>query len=359
MMVYLWYPSETHTEDGVYLPDANAIATAPGADHLRQSPYWQAVLAGAVSSHAGAGGRLPSGSGRFPVVLFSHGDTAATTFSYTMLIEDLVSRGYIVAAVDHPGSSAVVRFPSGQILFGGERPRLRGDRQASLPYFEGLELAMGDMRQLADIEAADLRFVIDQLQRIDRNRDSQFFARLDLTRLAAVGHSLGGMAAVRACQLDARLKTCANLDGATDDGVYLRYTDARPLRQPFLFVEATPPPTFSDQELRDRGITRAEWTSRATANAAMQEAQLEGDAAGAYRVRLHAPGLTHMSFGDAVVGAPTSEAQQRALHNTRLTTDIIRAFLDRTLKGYGATLIDDTSERHPEWTLDRHLGVSR
>ena len=95
---------------------------------------------------------------------------------------------------------------------------------------------MKDMRQLGEIEAADLRFVLDQLERLDKSAKSLlFFRRLDFSRIAAVGHSLGGMAAIRACQLDTRIKACVNQDGGTPDGVFLQYPAAKPLKQPFLF----------------------------------------------------------------------------------------------------------------------------
>jgi hypothetical protein len=47
--------------------------------------------------------------------------------------------------------------------------------------------------------------------------------QFEITHLAAVGHSLGGFAAVRACQQDARIRACVNEDGGTADGVFLRY----------------------------------------------------------------------------------------------------------------------------------------
>jgi predicted dienelactone hydrolase len=357
LMVYLWYPTETHTANGVYHPDAAAISSAPQAARLRQSSngaYWEAVLSGAVTSHAGDAMPLAPTPSRLPVVLFSHGDVVATSFSYTTLVEDLVSRGYVVAAVEHPWSSAVVRFPSGLMIFGADREQLRGDRAPDLPYFDGVELAMRDMRLLADVEAADLRYVVDQLERVDRNRASTFFGRLDLTEIAAVGHSLGGMAALRACQLDLRMKACVNQDGTTADGVFLQYPGAPPLKQPSLFIDATPPETFTDQQLGERGITRKEWTAYTTKLGNVEETQLRSALAGAYRIRLLAAGIGHSSFGDAVLPAATPDAQQLAQQNTRLTIEVTRAFLDKMLKGYGRTLVDEPSDRHPEWTMRRY-----
>jgi hypothetical protein len=148
------------------------------------------------------------------------------------------------------------------------------------------------------------------------------------------------MAAVRACQNDARFNACADLDGGTPDGVYLQYPDAAPLKQPLLYVEATPAPTFTDQQLTERGITRAEWDANVRNVADTQERQLQGGLGGSYKVVLRPPGINHMSFTDVSLAATTPDAEKRALHNVRLTTDVTRAFLDKYLKGQRSTLLE-------------------
>jgi Platelet-activating factor acetylhydrolase, isoform II len=101
----------------------------------------------------------------------------------------------------------------------------------------------------------------------ESDKSSPFYRRVDWRRIGAVGHSLGGMTAVRACQRDLRIRACVNQDGGTVDGVFLQYPGAPPLTQPFLFIEATRLSTFTtatDQQLADRGLTRAVWTRRLT-----------------------------------------------------------------------------------------------
>ena len=57
-------------------------------------------------------------------------------------------------------------------------------------------------------------------------------------RYAAIGHSMGGQASVRACQLDDRIKAGANLDGATVDGIFLKHGATQLIKHPFLYAEA-------------------------------------------------------------------------------------------------------------------------
>jgi predicted dienelactone hydrolase len=203
---------------------------------------------------------------------------------------------------------------------------------------------MGDMRQANDIQAADWSFALDQLIAIGQSdKSSPFFGRLDFGHVGAVGHSLGGMTALRACQRDERLKACVNQDGGTADGVFLQYSDAKQLSQPFLFLEATRPSTFTDatdQQLAERGVTRAAWTTYVDGIMATRQRQLQSSRAGSYHIELLAPGMSHGSFGDTTLSTTTPEATQRALHNLRLTIDVTRAFLDKFLKGDSRTLLD-------------------
>ena len=353
LMAYVWYPTDQKSDDGVYLPGAKQIDTTPGFDRARAGRIWPLVVTGSITSHAQDRAPVAKGTARFPVVLFSHGNTS-TSFSYTSAIEDLVSHGYVVAAVEHPYTASAVAFPDGKVIVYADRQTLNRDRPSDVPYFEGVEIAMREMRQLNEIQAADLRFAREQLARLDESDSSPFAGRLDMAHVAAVGHPLGGMSAVRACQIDARITACANLDGGTPDGTFLRYAGARPLQQPFLYVEATPPPTFTDEQLTDRGITRVEWTANANGVAQTQERQLRESQGGGYKVQLRASGMNHGSFGDAVLSATTAEAEQRARHNLLLTIEVTRAFLDKYLKSSKETLLDRGTPGNQEVTISRY-----
>jgi predicted dienelactone hydrolase len=360
LMVYIWYPtaSDQKGNTGTYVPGAKEIDAVAGFDRARAGPIWPLIVSGVIKSHAQDDVPVAKSPARFPVVLFSHGN-GGSSFIYTSAIEDLVSHGYIVAAVEHPYSSSAVVFPDGQVIVYADRQTLNGDRPSGVPYFEGVELAMRDMRQVNGIQAADLRFALDQLTLLDTSRNSPLEGRLDLTRVAAIGHSLGGMSAVRACQQDARIRACANLDGGTPDGVFLHYPDSAPLEQPLLYVEAAGTPTFSDQQLADRGITRAAWTASVTRVADTQERQLREVRSGSYKVQLRAPGMNHGSFGDTSLSATTPEAERRALHNLGLTIEVTRAFLDKHVKGLTTSLLDLGSARNSEITVTRYGALSR
>ena len=136
---------------------------------------------------------------RRPVVLFSPGRSTNAAF-YTALCEDLASRGYIVAGIDHT-FDAVVEFPRGRI----EIP------PADLP---------DDALLL--VRVADTRFVLDQLVALASGRNPDAGHRplphglartVDATTVAAVGHSLGSRTAVETIVQDRRIGAGAALDG--------------------------------------------------------------------------------------------------------------------------------------------------
>jgi dienelactone hydrolase len=346
-MVYVWYPTapEHQFDAGVYLPGARQIDSAPGFDRSRAGRIWPLIVSGAVKSHAREGARLAPLPLRFPLILFSPGN-GTSSFTYTTAIENLVSHGYVVASFEHPYSSSAVVFPNGRVIQFSDRRTLQGNRPSDVPYFEGVQLAMAEMRQANDIQAADWSFALDRLIAVSRSdKSSVVHERLDFGNVGGVGHSLGGMTAIRACQRDDRIKACVNQDGGTADGIFLQYPSASQLTQPFAFIEATPLSTFTDlteQQLAERGVTRSAWTKYVDGILATRERQLRSSRAGSYHIELFAPGMNHGSFGDTMLSAATPESAQRALHNLMLTIDVTRAFLDKFLKGDTRTLLDTT-----------------
>ena len=193
----------------VYYPSAKA-ACAPG-------PYFPPALGEvytaefnlkpgferSVRAHACADAPIISGSVRFPVILFSHG-LGHTNFSYRSIIEDLVSHGNIVVAVDHTHGGRGIHFPDGEVVkrdnsrwFTGVDPER--NRQASLEY--------------PRFWAEDTRLVIDMLGAASSPIQRQIRGRADIDRMIYAGHSFGGITAVYAAMIDPRIKGAVNLDG--------------------------------------------------------------------------------------------------------------------------------------------------
>ncbi|HKT11490.1 MAG TPA: alpha/beta fold hydrolase [Terriglobia bacterium] len=136
----------------------------------------------------------------FPVIVLTHGYTGMFT-DYTFLSEDLASRGYLVVSVGHTYESTAVQFPSGRLVtsvFGSQfsRAGVRDDSRS--------------LRLARSMRLADLKLVLDELTRL--NTIDPLAGSLDLTRIAVIGHSLGGEVALSTLERDARLKAAVALD---------------------------------------------------------------------------------------------------------------------------------------------------
>jgi len=144
----------------------------------------------------------PMANGAHPVVVFTHGYTGTFT-DYTFLFEDLASRGYVVASVDHTYEATAVEFPDGRMItsvFGSHLgSKLRSDEQA--------------MTSAVRVRLGDLKSVVDELQRLNVRAGNPLSGKLDMAHIALAGHSLGGLTAILGVEREPRFKAGIILDG--------------------------------------------------------------------------------------------------------------------------------------------------
>ena len=209
LMVRFWYPTE----------GADA-ATCTRADYTAPQTweYFGALLGITLPQVLTNSCRDATvATGPHPVVFLSHGFTG-TSSDYTYLAEDLASRGYVVASIDHTNEATAVAFPDGRLEKSVLGSYLTDDWH-SAP--DTLSLAVA-------VRLADLRFVLDQLAALNSAHDGNFDGRLDLAHIALVGHSLGGLTTLRALENEPRLKAAVLLDAVVPPRL------TTPLRQPLL-----------------------------------------------------------------------------------------------------------------------------
>jgi D-alanyl-D-alanine carboxypeptidase len=196
LMVHAWYPAAKPT--GSVMPYLDAQVAAIFAKELR-IPL--PLLTG-IRSHSHTGAAVAAG--RHPVVLLSPGYGDPVAF-YTLQAEELASHGYVVVGIDHTGEAPVV-FPGGRLLGPGV------GENAAYP------------RRMPDA-----RFVLNRLAGWDAR--GPLAHRLDLSRIAMIGHSMGGAASAELMDADRRVKVGADLDGGIPASVA-----ARNLGRPFLML---------------------------------------------------------------------------------------------------------------------------
>jgi alpha-beta hydrolase superfamily lysophospholipase len=223
LMVQLWYPAARPGPPAPYVGPAVAKVLARGWG------FPEGAVTG-LRGHATADAPLDRTRGRLPVVLFSPGD-GGNRRDNTALTEDLASRGYLVAAVDHLGDGSAGELPHGRVV-GRSKPS--GDTEAEILRHYGRDVA---------VRVADTRLVLDTLAALHGGRrpagllhppGPRLAGALDLDRVGAFGHSLGGATTAEAMFEDRRILAGADLDGLVVDKVKTRGLD-RPfliLRQP-------------------------------------------------------------------------------------------------------------------------------
>ena len=147
----------------------------------------------------------PITEGTHPVVVFTHGYTATFT-DYTFIFEDLASRGYVVASVDHTYEATAVEFPDGRFL------------KSVLGSHIGNTWRMDDqsMSLALSVRSEDLNFILNKLERLN-TATSPFTGKLDTSRIGVMGHSLGGEAALSAIEREVRFRAGVLIDAVLTD----------------------------------------------------------------------------------------------------------------------------------------------
>jgi dienelactone hydrolase len=292
-----------------------------------------------VRTHAVLDAAPVAGPKKLPVLVFSHGFGGIPS-SYTALLEDLASHGYAVLSIVHPYEATAATLADGQVvpLFdeaGKPRPAFsdviaewsREDETMAAvtrepKEAEQLRLLRGYLSGLHATQAAlerwvaDTRLVLDRLAGLPRTSAAgRLAARLDLGRLGAFGHSLGGVVAGEFCLADRRCRAGLNLDGIPQSGTMID----RRLAQPFLMVySARPGRTGASDAIYRRAASRY------------------------YRCDVR--DTLHLDFSDMVLwdgplrqsGALGTLAPARAVEVTRM---IVRQYFDQELLGRRSPLL--------------------
>lgn len=189
IMVQAWYPAE---------PDSLS-QTAPYA------PLYPNLTN--IKSFSFASAPMVSADTPLPIIVVAPGRGVARHF-YTAIAEDLASHGFFVLGVDSPHSGRVL-FPDGRSISPHERYRIPFDVLIG-PY----EHVDAFFQEAAELGALDITFALDRLAAINLDDPaSRFTGRLDLNRLGAFGHSLGGRIAGAAVAADERFAAYASMEG--------------------------------------------------------------------------------------------------------------------------------------------------
>jgi len=188
--VQLWYPAEPGT----------GVGPAPydwGDEGFLTAARW-------VKTGAALDAAVAAAQARYPVLLYFP-QWGGDPIPYVAMARDFASRGFIVAVVGYDAPDCA-----------------RPEGAASSPRADDLDFssaaAFARTVAIADTKitrvGARAEKVLDALAALDHGDPrGRFTGRLDLSRTAAIGHSLGGAIALQAAWLDPRIKAAIDLDG--------------------------------------------------------------------------------------------------------------------------------------------------
>ena len=261
--IIAWYPAGASGASGA----SGALGAAPymrnGIEEAlafgrlaKVGDAWNGLAA--LKTHAAIDAAPAASPARFPVIVFQHGYTGLPS-SYTVLLEDLASHGWAVLNVIHPYEAAGARLADGTMVttldekgalrsgitdvlneWGLEDSTMQNVTAAATDaekeklmrgYLDTLDKSVQVVRRWT----LDAKYVLDHLPK--DGAAGHIAARLDLTRLGAAGHSMGGVAGAQFCVEDRRCQAALNLDGIPQYGPMI---DAK-MPKPFLMVYSARP----------------------------------------------------------------------------------------------------------------------
>jgi dienelactone hydrolase len=275
LMLQLWYPAES-------------AACSVALYRQRASLTFRSARFALVRTSSFLNAPVSTTSGQLPLLIFVP-SWRGYREECTALCQELASHGYLVIGVDHPGLTARVVFPDGQIQ---EAVDLPGEDYSS---DESRDAFVRAAELQVAVRAADVGNLLDQIAQWVVNDPDGFFTRsVDMNRIGIFGYSIGGSTSCELCSTDPRIRAGVNLGGLVV-GECLRTGP----RVPFLFL-FDDDPAISPATLNDPSSTRR----RAAAFGVAQVSKMKNMLSRASGAWMRLPGTAHSDLSDVPFFSP-------------------------------------------------------
>ena len=201
LMTQVWYPANIYKSDkkSNYIDNKKSLTYTINLQGY-DVPDILSDQVGFISCNSWEDAQPLHGS-KFPVLIFSHGHGGLRTQN-TNQVEELVSHGYIVIAVDHTFDAGFVEFPNGDIIYS------LTSRPNDNPLVETPEQFYTRFGYRVD----DINFLIKQIDNFN-DVDIDLNAIMDKNNIGIFGHSFGGLTAFYTTYFNDQIKSCFALDG--------------------------------------------------------------------------------------------------------------------------------------------------
>ena len=345
----IWYPAKSAasatsmppTPAAPYVQNADALARA--LSRLMNLPAVLFSRFQHVTTHAVPGAPVADEKPNYPVLIFLQGAIGFRQMN-TFQVEELVSQGYIVVALDQPYTAAVVVFPDGRVV-----AALPLEQMTSLihqshsptsisPVLNGRPFDNGIVPHLAQ----DVSFTLNQLAAINQADPNKVLTgRFDLQNIGTFGISLGGIVASQACLVEPRLQACLSMDAPMPIDVA-----KSGLQQPALWITRDVE-TMRLERRRSGGWSEADISEHQTS----MHAAFNNSRSARYFVQV--AGMFHVNLTDVPYWSPllpwlgvTGPIDAQRAHS--IVNAYSLSFFNRHLLNRSEPLMDDLSKQYPE-----------
>ncbi|MEM6842758.1 MAG: hypothetical protein AAF632_11075 [Bacteroidota bacterium] len=313
----IWFPTEQGidiTERDTYHPnptdDLNGVMGMPGFvfSHLKL-----------VKTNASPAPEPIDNTVNQPLVIYSHG-ASSTHVDNTSLLEEIASNGFVVVAINHDFS-----FDKYGIDV-REAKKIEIDAQKAL--IDKL------IERTVPNQITHYNLTIKELER-------KYPSQIDFTKIALVGHSLGGATASSGALEIEGVKAVVNMDGPIDKRIISDYS------LPFLYLSSFSP-DLPDDQLQALGVPPEFYRGVKKYELESVEALFQNNSNEKFWIRFKQ--ANHLDFTDIpfmipFMSAPHYDRQK----GHELKSEVIVSFLNRALKGETEKL--DYSDKTTEWII--------
>ncbi len=344
LMVQIWYPAKkgSPAHKMLYLQNAD-IVMASFAKILNKPKFifgnFKHVITNATPSPP-----VANTEPNYPVLLFLEGAAGFRQMN-NFQVEELVSQGYVVTAIDQPGTAAEVVFPDSHQIAGLSVEQMQSLIRPS--YMASQNRAVLNGRELTDASiipylTQDVIFVLNQLAKLNSDDPNNILnGRLDMQRVGAFGISLGGIVVGEACRAESRLKACIMMDAPMPIDV-VQFG----LSRPSMWM------TRDADSMRLERTRSGGWPeNEINAHLTSMRAAYDGNKASSYFLQL--PGAFHSNFTDVPLWSPlgpwlgiTGSMDGTQAHGIINTYSV--AFFNKHLKNLPTAPLDTLSTQYPE-----------
>lgn len=294
----IYYPTtdkaaSPHTYLEPELAKGYADLWAYNISHLTSNLRWNASFL-----------REPSG----PTLLFGPGGWGPPTDGYTILLSELASQGYVIAALDHVYEQPFLRFPNGTGVYG-----LPLDYPGDFPFVESLH----------DVRVREMLHFISYLPKLVKKWNAPFKTK----GLGTFGHSVGGSVALTVALESSAVAAAINQDGTNWNR--LNKTSDSDLKKPSLLLGFEQHNLETDPTWENYINWQSGWWRLFTVN-----------------------GTSHLDWSDATFWKTFGTSKPLGTIDGRrmvtLTNAYVSAFFDKHLLHKKRPILDGPSKKWPE-----------